>query len=67
MFGKHLWQGIGTAARIMLVTFAAMFAIVFLLTRLHIVLNADLATPLLVVLVVSVVILTETATHRRGT
>ncbi|MCB9450881.1 MAG: hypothetical protein H6672_05545 [Anaerolineaceae bacterium] len=66
MFEKKLWQGVGTAARIMLVTFASMFAIVFLLTRLHVVLNADLATPLLVVLVVSVVVLTETAAHRRG-
>jgi len=67
MFGKHLWQGLGTGARIILATVAAMFAVVFFLTRLHIILDADLATPVLVVSVVAIVVLTETVIHRRST
>lgn len=66
MFGRQLWQGIGTGARIILAVVAAMFVLVFAITRLHIVLDADLATPLFVITAVGAVILSEIALRDRS-
>jgi hypothetical protein len=50
---------------ILLALFVAALAVIFVFTQLHVVLNADLATPMVVVGVVVFVLVTEAIKHQR--
>jgi hypothetical protein len=61
----ELLRELRVAALILLVVIAGAVALVFLLTHLPVALNADLATPLVVVGVAVFVFVTEAIKHRR--
>jgi len=66
MFDREVRQSLQTGALLVLLVVVGACALVFVLTRLEILLGADLATPLVVVGIALFVVLTEILKHQRG-
>jgi hypothetical protein len=62
----QLVRELRTGVLLLLALFVGALAVVFVFTQLHVVLDADLATPLIVVGVAIVALITETIKHQRG-